>query len=170
MTAITQDIHGGGTAADATDAYERPARVSIFRMPPRPASPKGLGQGPMRELMSLMARHSESFAFRFDGGEWLFSATNRSMLHGQVEALETLGLTCDDRIEQTELPTHFLIVGKDGAKRTIEFSWDSIDYDLQSMPPHVKRIGHTSRFLLVAVASAVLWGAIYGVAKLLFSF
>jgi hypothetical protein len=170
MTAITQNITGGTHPDDAFDVQERPARVSILRMPPRPASPKGMGQGPMRDLLSLIARHSESYAFRFDGGEWEFSTTNREMLRGRIEALVVLGITCDDRIEQTDLPTHFLIVGKDGTKRTIEFTWDSIDYDMQSMPPHVKRLGHTARAAVLIGACVLLWAAIYGVAKLIFGF
>jgi len=159
MNAVTHN-HSGIIASDAIV----PARASRFRVPRRLPSPKGRGQGPMRELMGFIATRSETYAFRYDDGEWMFSSTNREMLAGSMDALRTLGITVDHRIEQTDSPKSFLVVGPDGSSRTLEFSWDSIDYDLMSMSPHVKRIDPALAALIVITCIAACWAGIYAVA------
>jgi hypothetical protein len=137
------------------------ARTSAFRLPPREPGPRGTAQGALRELLSLIARRSESYAWRYDADEWSFGATDRAMLHGSLEALEPFGIASGHRIEETDSPARFEVVSPDGSKRILELSWDSISYDLMSMPPHVKRLNGLARAGLLGGGITACWVGIY---------
>lgn len=156
MNAITHDTFG---------LDSRPVRTSTFRLPPAPPAPKGRGQGPLRELLSLVSRRSESYAFRWDDGAWNYETTDRAMFDGQLSALDVFGITLDHRIEQTDSPVKFDVLSRDGTKRRLEIVWDSISDDIMSMPPHVKPYSGALSLGLMVGACAASWGGIYGVLK-----
>lgn len=158
MNAATQS-----TARATVNDGSVPVRAPRFRLPRRDPAPKGRAQGQMRELLGFIATRSETYAFRYDDGGWMFVDTNRDMLNGSLAALDPLGITVDHRIEQTDSPNRFQVIAPDGSDRTLELSWDSIGYDLMSLPPHVKRYDPRVAALVVLAAVAACWAGIYAV-------
>lgn len=151
MNAITHDILGLKGSTEVR--FEAPVSGVL---PPRSA-----GHAALRALIHLIARKSGQFAYRWDAGDVRFSFTDHDMLAAHDREFENLGISSSDRIEITNSPVQFDVTTPEGAKRTIELTWDSVNQDMMAQPPHTKPYGPRMTIAIAAGASAALWCGIY---------
>lgn len=140
-----------------------PMRSRVAPIPMVQDGPRGPGQGPLRELLGLISRNSESYAWRWDDAEWQFAATDKAMFDGAPEALHPFGLGRNHVVDETDSPVRFLVSHRGEKDRVLELSWDSVEYDLKSMPPHVRKWSGPVRAAALVGGVVASWGAVIGV-------
>jgi len=135
-------------------------RAPAFGLPLAEDGPRGPGQGPLRELLALISRRSESYAWRWDDGAWNHDVTDKAMFDGDLTALEPFGIVSGFVVEQTDSPRRFVVSARGKDPRTLELAWDSMDDDVMSMPPHVKKLNGGLRAGILIGGAGLSWVAI----------